>query len=104
MGLGTWSWGNQFLWGYKESMDTELQEVRGAPRAGRCKGGGRASNLHVLSHSRAAAQVFNLAVSQGAHTAWHAINWPACPHSGGKGICALAHAAFAVCAGRREPV
>ncbi|GAB4823494.1 hypothetical protein N2152v2_010540 [Parachlorella kessleri] len=27
MGFGTWSWGNQFLWGYKESMDPELQEV-----------------------------------------------------------------------------
>ncbi|KAK9804266.1 hypothetical protein WJX72_004018 [[Myrmecia] bisecta] len=27
MGLGTWSWGNQFLWGYEEGMDTELQEV-----------------------------------------------------------------------------
>ena len=26
-GLGTWSWGNQFLWGYDTSMDTELQEV-----------------------------------------------------------------------------
>ncbi|KAF5835808.1 NADP-dependent oxidoreductase domain-containing protein [Dunaliella salina] len=27
MGLGTWSWGNQFLWGYNEQMDGELQEV-----------------------------------------------------------------------------
>ncbi|CAL5226840.1 g9706 [Coccomyxa viridis] len=27
MGLGTWSWGNQLLWGYEESMDAELQEV-----------------------------------------------------------------------------
>ena len=27
MGLGTWSWGNQFLWGYDKSMDAELQEV-----------------------------------------------------------------------------
>ncbi|KAK9819378.1 hypothetical protein WJX81_001884 [Elliptochloris bilobata] len=27
MGLGTWAWGNQFLWGYDESMDSELQEV-----------------------------------------------------------------------------
>eukprot|EP00197_Chlamydomonas_leiostraca_P015833 CAMPEP_0202882450 /NCGR_PEP_ID=MMETSP1391-20130828/38004_1 /ASSEMBLY_ACC=CAM_ASM_000867 /TAXON_ID=1034604 /ORGANISM="Chlamydomonas leiostraca, Strain SAG 11-49" /LENGTH=328 /DNA_ID=CAMNT_0049565305 /DNA_START=156 /DNA_END=1142 /DNA_ORIENTATION=- len=27
MGLGTWSWGNQFLWGYEESMDPELQQV-----------------------------------------------------------------------------
>ena len=26
-GLGTWSWGNQFLWGYNESMDSELQEL-----------------------------------------------------------------------------
>ncbi len=28
MGLGTWAWGNRFLWGYDESMDPELQ-VRG---------------------------------------------------------------------------
>lgn len=27
MGLGTWAWGNQLLWGYDESMDAELQEV-----------------------------------------------------------------------------
>ncbi|PNW83897.1 hypothetical protein CHLRE_04g216350v5 [Chlamydomonas reinhardtii] len=27
MGLGTWSWGNRFLWGYDETMDAELQEV-----------------------------------------------------------------------------
>lgn len=27
MGLGTWAWGNRFLWGYDESMDPELQEV-----------------------------------------------------------------------------
>lgn len=27
MGLGTWAWGNQLLWGYEESMDAELQEV-----------------------------------------------------------------------------
>lgn len=27
MGLGTWSWGNKFLWGYDESMDDELQAV-----------------------------------------------------------------------------
>lgn len=27
MGLGTWSWGNRFLWGYTEKMDPELQEV-----------------------------------------------------------------------------
>ncbi|KAI5069432.1 hypothetical protein GOP47_0015733 [Adiantum capillus-veneris] len=27
MGLGTWAWGNKFLWGYDESMDMELQEV-----------------------------------------------------------------------------
>jgi pyridoxine 4-dehydrogenase len=26
MGFGTWAWGNQLLWGYEESMDTELQE------------------------------------------------------------------------------
>lgn len=25
MGIGTWSWGNRLLWGYDESMDTELQ-------------------------------------------------------------------------------
>ena len=27
MGLGTWAWGNKFLWGYDETMDQELQEV-----------------------------------------------------------------------------
>ena len=27
MGLGTWSWGNQFLWGYDKSMDPELQQL-----------------------------------------------------------------------------
>ena len=27
MGLGTWSWGNQFVWGYEDSMDSELQRV-----------------------------------------------------------------------------
>lgn len=27
MGFGTWSWGNQLLWGYDEGMDPELQEV-----------------------------------------------------------------------------
>ena len=27
MGLGTWSWGNRFLWGYSKEMDPELQEV-----------------------------------------------------------------------------
>ncbi|EFJ42320.1 hypothetical protein VOLCADRAFT_67093 [Volvox carteri f. nagariensis] len=27
MGLGTWSWGNRFLWGYDESQDPELQEL-----------------------------------------------------------------------------
>lgn len=27
MGIGTWAWGNQLLWGYQESMDDELQEV-----------------------------------------------------------------------------
>lgn len=27
MGIGTWSWGNQLLWGYDESMDPEIQEV-----------------------------------------------------------------------------
>ncbi|KAJ1378756.1 NADP-dependent oxidoreductase domain [Sesbania bispinosa] len=27
MGFGTWAWGNQFLWGYQESMDDELQQV-----------------------------------------------------------------------------
>ncbi|GJN19897.1 hypothetical protein PR202_gb07212 [Eleusine coracana subsp. coracana] len=26
MGFGTWAWGNQLLWGYQESMDSELQE------------------------------------------------------------------------------
>ena len=27
MGLGTWSWGNQLLWGYEGEQDAELQEV-----------------------------------------------------------------------------
>jgi pyridoxine 4-dehydrogenase len=27
MGCGTWAWGNQVLWGYDPSMDTELQRV-----------------------------------------------------------------------------
>lgn len=27
MGCGTWAWGNQVLWGYKPSMDDELQAV-----------------------------------------------------------------------------
>lgn len=27
MGIGTWAWGNQLLWGYQESMDDELQAV-----------------------------------------------------------------------------
>lgn len=27
MGLGTWAWGNQLLWGYQPDMDGELQEV-----------------------------------------------------------------------------
>lgn len=27
MGLGTWAWGNQLLWGYDESMDPELQQM-----------------------------------------------------------------------------
>ncbi|KAL6123029.1 hypothetical protein ACLB2K_075552 [Fragaria x ananassa] len=27
MGFGTWAWGNQLLWGYQESMDSELQQV-----------------------------------------------------------------------------
>jgi len=27
MGCGTWAWGNRLLWGYKESMDDQLQEV-----------------------------------------------------------------------------
>ncbi|CEJ46308.1 aldo/keto reductase [Umezakia ovalisporum] len=27
MGCGTWAWGNQFLWGYNESMDEQLQAV-----------------------------------------------------------------------------
>lgn len=27
MGLGTWAWGNQLLWGYEQEMDAELQEV-----------------------------------------------------------------------------
>ncbi|MEL6930138.1 MAG: aldo/keto reductase [Cyanobacteria bacterium J06600_6] len=27
MGCGTWAWGNRLLWGYDESMDTQLQSV-----------------------------------------------------------------------------
>ncbi|KAK2390809.1 putative aldo-keto reductase [Trifolium repens] len=27
MGFGTWAWGNQLLWGYKQSMDDELQQI-----------------------------------------------------------------------------
>uniref|UniRef100_A0A7N0ZZC1 NADP-dependent oxidoreductase domain-containing protein n=1 Tax=Kalanchoe fedtschenkoi TaxID=63787 RepID=A0A7N0ZZC1_KALFE len=27
MGLGTWAWGNQLLWGYDEKMDGELQRA-----------------------------------------------------------------------------
>lgn len=27
MGFGTWAWGNQLLWGYQESMDSELQHI-----------------------------------------------------------------------------
>ncbi|KAK9288038.1 hypothetical protein L1049_016483 [Liquidambar formosana] len=27
MGFGTWAWGNQLLWGYQESMDTDLQRT-----------------------------------------------------------------------------
>ncbi|MBD2666939.1 aldo/keto reductase [Richelia sinica] len=27
MGCGTWAWGNQILWGYKETMDDQLQQV-----------------------------------------------------------------------------
>lgn len=27
MGCGTWAWGNRFLWGYDQSMDSQLQEV-----------------------------------------------------------------------------
>ena len=27
MGVGTWSWGNQFLWGYSEDSDAELHRV-----------------------------------------------------------------------------
>ena len=27
IGVGTWSWGNQFVWGYDDSMDPELQRV-----------------------------------------------------------------------------
>ncbi|XP_041011903.1 pyridoxal reductase, chloroplastic isoform X3 [Juglans microcarpa x Juglans regia] len=27
MGFGTWAWGNQLLWGYQQSMDTELQQT-----------------------------------------------------------------------------
>ncbi|GAB2228540.1 hypothetical protein Droror1_Dr00022660 [Drosera rotundifolia] len=27
MGFGTWAWGNKLLWGYQESMDSDLQRV-----------------------------------------------------------------------------
>ncbi|XP_065863109.1 pyridoxal reductase, chloroplastic isoform X1 [Euphorbia lathyris] len=27
MGFGTWAWGNQLLWGYQQSMDTQLQDT-----------------------------------------------------------------------------
>ncbi|GJT86005.1 pyridoxal reductase, chloroplastic [Tanacetum coccineum] len=27
MGFGTWAWGNQLLWGYQQSMDSELQQL-----------------------------------------------------------------------------
>lgn len=27
MGLGTWSWGNKFLWDYDTNMDPELQKI-----------------------------------------------------------------------------
>ncbi|MFM6324451.1 MAG: aldo/keto reductase, partial [Microcystis panniformis] len=27
MGCGTWAWGNRLLWGYDESMDSQLQAV-----------------------------------------------------------------------------
>lgn len=27
MGFGTWAWGNQLLWGYREEMDSVLQET-----------------------------------------------------------------------------
>lgn len=27
MGLGTWAWGNQFLWDYSPDKDSELQEL-----------------------------------------------------------------------------
>ena len=27
LGLGTWSWGNRFLWGYSPEMDPELQQM-----------------------------------------------------------------------------
>ncbi|KAK8516098.1 hypothetical protein V6N13_025625 [Hibiscus sabdariffa] len=27
MGFGTWAWGNQLLWGYQPSMDSQLQQV-----------------------------------------------------------------------------
>lgn len=27
MGFGTWAWGNQFLWGYRQSMDDDLQRI-----------------------------------------------------------------------------
>jgi len=27
MGMGTWAWGNKFLWGYDPGMDSELQAI-----------------------------------------------------------------------------
>ncbi|XP_022737646.1 pyridoxal reductase, chloroplastic-like [Durio zibethinus] len=27
MGFRTWAWGNHFIWGYQQSMDSELQQV-----------------------------------------------------------------------------
>ena len=27
MGCGTWAWGNRLLWGYDESMDSQLESV-----------------------------------------------------------------------------
>ncbi|EPS71796.1 hypothetical protein M569_02958, partial [Genlisea aurea] len=27
MGFGTWAWGNQILWGYQQSMDSQLQQT-----------------------------------------------------------------------------
>lgn len=35
MGLGTWAWGNRFLWGYDESMDPELQVGGGGDKVRR---------------------------------------------------------------------